>query len=195
MKLFTVRKSTMKTATKFFGTLLFATSLGFASVTASADESFKQGGHEYILRSNIVGVIRKPVAPAAMTEQEREAAKKNKTFFDIYDTSFNPKKVRGSIPQKNRFRVVYKQVKNPKTHEVKEVPGLLTGDVIVQAKNKEDFVLNTNLKLKKSYKEAGFYIYELPENKSVSDVLNELSKESNVEQARVEIIEHLRIPL
>lgn len=188
-----MRLSIMTKTAKILSVLFGVSALSFVSSTY-ADETFTQNGQQYVLKSDVVGVIRKPVNAFAMNAKERAAAQKTKTFFDTY-TAAELKAQGGAVSKKNKYRVVYRQVSNPATHTVKEVPGLLTNNIIVESQNNASLALNASFKLKKSYKENGFYLYELPAGKPVAEVLDELSKQPGVRKARVEVIEYLKMPM
>lgn len=176
---------------KKFPSLLIGAVLGslLSLSSAYADEAFTQDGKQYVIKEGVIGIMKKPT-----TDFGHDGSQKNQLFFDMYDSA----KLRahgGVLNNKQKYRVVYRLEKNTHTNKVKEIPGLLTNNIIVEAKNTNQGALETNLKLKKSYQENGFYVYELPADQSVSDVLTELAKNSAILKARVEVIEHLRVPM
>lgn len=156
---------------------------------AYSDEVFVQDGKQYTIKEGVVGIMKKPTVDFA-----QDASQKNQLFFDMYDAS-KLKAQGGAVTGKQKYRVVYRTEKNARTNTVKEIPGLLTNNIIVEAKSTDTLSSTTSLKLKKSYKENGFYIYELPADTPVSAVLSELAKNPNIVKARVEVIEHLRVPM
>lgn len=156
---------------------------------AYSDEAFVQDGKEYIIKEGIVGIMKKPT-----TEFAQDTLQKNHTFFETYDSA-KLKAQGGSVTGKPQYRVVYRVEKNLHTNKVKEIPGLLTNNLIVEAKSHDHLSSTVNLKLKKSYKENGFYVYELPNDKAISEVLAELAKNPDVLKTHVEVIEHLRVPM
>lgn len=162
--------------------------LSFVS-PAYSDEVFVQDGKEYVIKEGVVGVMKKPT-----TEFAQDTSQKNQTFFDTYDSS-KLKAQGGALSGKQKYRVVYRLEKNLHTNKVKEIPGLLTNNLIVEAKSHDSLSSTVNLRLKKSYKENGFYVYELPDDKAVSEVLAELAKNPDVLKTHVEVIEHLRVPM
>lgn len=181
----------MKNINKLLGAFLCAGSLSASLV--HADETFTQDGKQYVLKSGVVGVIHKPANKFRLNQKQPPSAsgsQKQNTFFDVYDES--KLRVQSNKESSKKYRVVYRQVTDPETQEVTEVPALLTGSVIVQTNQAS--ALKTSLKLKKSFQTDGFYLYELPADKSVAQVLSELSTEPGV-KARVEVIEHLNVPM
>ena len=92
-----------------------------------------------------------------------------------------------------KYRVVLRKVLDAETNTISYKPGFLTGNIVVKSKTFKS--LNTPLALKKSFSDAGFFIYELPHNQTISSVLSHLNKNPEVESASIEIIENLKVPM
>lgn len=166
------------------------------SLHAFADEIFVQDGSEYVVKSGVVGVMNMPENAYQQSTKGKLNGKspstnKIKGFFSVYDEQ-GLKQHGAKLADKPKYQVVHKLVRNPHTQKVKEVPALLSGQIIVKTKDVDS--IKTSLKLKKGFPDSGFYIYDL-NNASVSQALQELSSQPGVEQAKIEVIENLRVPM
>jgi len=159
---------------------------------AFADETFVQDGSTYVVKSDLKGIIRSPGKAEKPTGSIKKDMQKQNSFFDVYDTQ-SLSQHGAKLVKKKKYQVVYKQVKNSYTNEIKEVPALLSGQLIVKTKNIDS--IKTSLKLKKSYHDNGFYVYQIADNQSIAQALQEIQSQPGVEKANVEVIEHLNVPM
>ncbi len=174
--------------------------LSSLTVTASsfANEAFQQNGNTYTVQEGVFGVINAPESTqqgqpgSQKAKSQGSNAKKHNQFFSVYDAQ-GLKQHGSKLAKSQKYQVVTKKTVNPRTNKVKEVSALMSGQIIVQAKEVDS--VNTSLRLKKSFPKTGFYVYELKKGQSVASALDELNSSPSVESAKVEIIENLRIPM
>ena len=179
---------------------------------ATQGESFSQGNVDYVYMPNLVGVVQKYKLGQGFESESKSHSTMGKTFssgvkaaysangLEIYkrpdsNQAFDLRKMGEDSSRSRRmvYDVVLRKVVNIENNSVSYRPGLLTGNIVVKSKTFKS--LNTPLELKKSFSDAGFFIYELPHNQTISNVLSDLNKNPEVESANVEIIENLKVPM